>query len=129
MMQPPTPCCVADHGTGWYHGGMTAALEDDLLASLVRELEKRFFWWEPATSQPRSSARILAQAMDLAPFDLVLRLEKELGSDRLVDAMHSAEPGWLSERSWEFWRGRLALATGRAIPEEPPRRSFDAHAI
>jgi hypothetical protein len=44
----------------------------------------------------------------------------------LAEVMLKAEPGWISERSWEFWRGRLTLATGRAIPDAPPRRSFDA---
>jgi hypothetical protein len=64
--------------------------------------------------------------MDFASFDDVRRLEKTLGSNRLAEAMLEAEPGWISERSWEFWRGRLALATGQAMPDAPPRRSFDA---
>ena len=106
---------------------MLASSANSLPTELMSELESKFFWWEPAAA--RSPARILAQAMDLAPFDMVLRLERELGSDRLVEAMLAAEPGWISGRSWEFWRGRLALATGRAIPEEPPRRLFDAGAI
>jgi hypothetical protein len=97
-----------------------------LPADLASELEKKFFWWEPVGSQPRSDARILAQAMSLATFDYVRRLETTLGPDRLMLAMLNAEPGWLDERSWEFWRGRLELATGCAIPESPPRRSFDA---
>jgi hypothetical protein len=63
--------------------------------------------------------------MNFAPFDTVLRLEQEVGEDRLVDVMLKAAPGWLSDRSWEFWRGRLTLATGRTIPDEAPRRSFD----
>jgi len=89
-------------------------------------LERKFFWWEPVGVEPRSDARILAQAMDLAPFEEVRRLEAELGPHRLVEAMFSAEPGWISERSWEFWRGRLARATGAPIPEAPPQRSIDA---
>jgi len=108
---------------------MAVTLENGLPPALARELEDRFFWWESVGSQPRSTARVLAQAMDLAPFDMVVRLERELGPDRLADAMLGAEPGWISERSWEFWRGRLAHATGRAIPAEPPRRSFDAGAL
>ena len=100
----------------------TLSLPEDLAS----ELERKFFWWEPVGSQPRSDARILAQAMDLASFEDVRRLEKSLGPDRLADAMLGAEPGWISEPSWEFWRGRLSRATGRAIPAAPPRRSFDA---
>ena len=97
--------------------------------NLMRELEHTFFWWEPVGSEPRSAARILAQAMNFAPFETVLRLEREFDPDVLAETMLGAAPGWLSDRSWEFWRGRLALATGRAIPEEPPRRSFDASAF
>ena len=89
-------------------------------------LEQKFFWWEPVGAQIRSEDRILAQAMNFASFAEVRELEKVLGVDRLAQVMLDAEPGWLSDRSWEFWRGRLALATGRKVPAEPPRRSFDA---
>lgn len=99
---------------------------DRLPAGLAAELESRFFWWEPVGLQPRSHARILAQAMNLALFEDVRRLEKTLGPNRLAEAMLETEPGWISERSWEFWCGRLTLATGRAMPNAPPRRSFDA---
>jgi hypothetical protein len=102
---------------------MDAATTDRLPAGLAAELEKKFFWWEPVAG-PRSDARILAQAMDLASFEDVRSLETALGPHRLADAMLTAEPGWISERSWEFWRGRLR-ATGRPLPEAPPGRSFD----
>jgi hypothetical protein len=95
-----------------------------LPAGLATELEQKFFWWEPVV--PRSEARILAQAMSFASFDDVRRLEATLGPDRLADAMLTAEPGWIDERSWEFWRGRLMHATGWALPDAPPRRSFNA---
>jgi hypothetical protein len=90
--------------------------------ALASELETKFFWWEVVGSQPRTNARILAQAMELAPFEDVRRLET-------VELMLNAEPGWLSDRSWEFWRGRLTIATGKTIPEEAPRRSLDADAL
>ena len=90
------------------------------------DLESKFFWWEPVGSQPRSNARILAQAMCMAGFDEVRRLEQTLGCDRLVETMLKAEPGWIDERSWEFWRGRLMRTTGRRIPDAVPVRSFDA---
>ena len=109
-----------------YIRSMDALDVDSLSADLAAELESRFFWWEPVGLQPRSHARILAQAMDLASFDDVRHLESTLGPYRLAGAMLAAEPGWINERSWEFWRGRLALATGRTIPDAPPRRSFDA---
>jgi hypothetical protein len=93
---------------------------------LAAELEAKFFWWAHVGEEPRSDARILAQAMSLASFAEVRQLETTLGPQHLVDLMLQAEPGWIDPRSWEFWRGRLARATGRAIPEEPPRRRFDA---
>jgi hypothetical protein len=108
---------------------MVEALENDLSPALASELEKKFFWWEPIARHRRSAARIVAQAMNFAPFEDVLRLEREIGPRRLVRTMLEAEPGWIGDRSWEFWRGRLELATGQAIPEEPPRRSFDAAAF
>jgi hypothetical protein len=98
-------------------------------ADLASELERKFFWWEPVGAQPRSDLRIFAQAMDLASFEDVLRLEAALGAHHLIEVMLRAEPGWISERSWDFWRGRLTLATGAVIPEAPPRRSFDGRLV
>jgi len=105
---------------------MNTRAEYDIPPELASELERKFFWWEPVGTRPRSDLRIVTQAMDLASFEEVRRLEDMIGPSRLVDAMLAAEPGWISDRSWEFWRGRLLLATGRAIPESPPRRRFDA---
>lgn len=93
-------------------------------AELLSELERKFFWWEPV-SGPRSESRILAQAMEFAAFADVRHLEEAVGPSHLVEVMLGAAPGWISERSWEFWRGRLSRATGARIPEGPPRRSFD----
>src|SRR5438067_12041064 len=102
---------------------MDTAFELRLPADLAAELERKHCWWEPVGAKPRSAARILAQAMNLASFQDVRRLETGLGADQLVEAMLKAQPGWLDDKSWEFWRGRLSLATGKAIPEAPPRRS------
>jgi hypothetical protein len=40
--------------------------------------------------------------------------------------MLHAEPGWIDDRSWQFWRGRLSFAVGAVIPRKPPQRLFDA---
>jgi hypothetical protein len=103
---------------------MDGSIARDLPVEFAFELERKYFWWEPVGG-PRSDARILAQAMDLASFADVRRLEETIGPHRLTEAMLSAEPGWISERSWEFWRGRLSRATGREVPGTPPRRTFD----
>jgi hypothetical protein len=101
----------------------------DVSKEFLSELESKFFWWEPVGSRPRSEARILAHAMSMAGFEDVRRLEQSLGCDLLADVMLLAEPGWIDERSWEFWRGRLTYATGRRIPNEAPVRSIDAGAV
>ena len=101
----------------------------DLPKEFLSELERKFFWWQPVGSQPRSDARILAQAMNMAGFDEIRRLERMLGHDRLVEIMLQAAPGWIDERSWEFWRGRLMRATSRKIPEASPVRLFDAGSV
>ena len=108
---------------------MEALPAQDLPKEFFSDLERKFFWWEPVDSQPRSEARILAQAMSMAGFEEMRRLEQILGCDRLADIMLRAEPGWIDERSWEFWRGRLMRATGRSIPDAAPVRSFDARSV
>jgi hypothetical protein len=100
-----------------------------LPADLASELERKFFWWEDVTGQPRSHAKILAQAMNFASFDEIRYLERRLGPARLAETMLEAEPGWIDERSWELWRGRLSRATGLAIPNRPPRRPVDAGSL
>jgi hypothetical protein len=93
---------------------------------LAAELERKYFWWQPIGDGPRTPARTLAQAMNLASFAEIRRLEQVIGPHQLAQVMLDSEPGWIDERSWELWRGRLVHATGRAIPAAPPRRSFDA---
>lgn len=104
---------------------MSTVAAESLPPGFASELERKYFWWEADGTQPRSVLRVLAQAMNFASFEDVLRLETALGPYRLSDVMLTAEPGWISERSWEFWRGRLVRATGQVIPESPPRRFVD----
>lgn len=108
---------------------MVGSMEVRIQANLASELEQKYFWWEPVGSQPRSRARVLAQAMEFASFADIRRIEIIVGPDQLVGLMRQAEPGWLSEKSWEFWRGRLSATTGQAIPDQPPRRSLHATAL
>ena len=68
--------------------------------------------------------RIIAQTMNFGTYDDILALEDAVGRDRLVEIMRRAQPGWLSDRSWEFWRGRLSYANGAEIAARPPRRAF-----
>ena len=101
---------------------------DDALRATIAEFGRKYLWWEPVGGQPHSEDRIIAQTMNLATYDDILVLERMVGKSGLVEIMLRAAPGWLSDRSWEFWRGRLSLATGAVIPDAAPRRSFHAAA-
>jgi hypothetical protein len=93
---------------------------------LIAELGRKYIWWAPIGDAPHAPERIIAQVMDLGTYDDIRRMETTLGFERLADVMIRAAPGWISPRSWSFWRGRLARETSRVIAEEPPRRVFDA---
>jgi hypothetical protein len=83
----------------------------------VAALGQRYLWWgEP--SFPHSQARVIAQIMNLGTYEDVLRLEALVPRSAMSHVMVDAEPGWFSARSWEFWKGRLALN----LPEKPPAR-------
>lgn len=107
---------------------MSAQHSSETANDLITELGDKYVWWEPANEGPHSEERILAQAMNLGTYDDIRRLERILGYERLAQIMLEAQPGWFSDRSWEFWRGRLSLELGRALPDEPPRRSFNTAA-
>jgi hypothetical protein len=103
---------------------MSAPDTRDSVERLIAEFGRKYIWWQPVGDAPHSEERIIAQAVDLGTYDDILRMEQTLGCERLAQVMLNAAPGWLSDRSWEFWRGRLSYRLGRALPEEPPRRSF-----
>jgi len=107
----------------------SVARSGDAARRLIAELKRKYLWWEPVGEEPHAECRIIAQAMNFGTFDDIRRLEKTLGPERLADVMQQAEPGWIGDRSWEFWRGRLSRILERAMPEEPPRRSFRAEVL
>lgn len=99
---------------------------NDASEEIVAEFERKYLWWKPLDGRPHSPDRIIAQTMNLGTYDDILLLEHTVGKARLVEVMLRAEPGWINDRSWEFWRGRLSFATGAVIPLEAPRRAFHA---
>jgi hypothetical protein len=101
-------------------------MTNDVLTDVIAEFGRKYLWWKPVGGEPFSEDRIIAQTMDLGTYDDILLLEQTVGKARLVEVMLHAEPGWISDRSWEFWRGRLSFATGAVIPREAPRRAFHA---
>jgi hypothetical protein len=99
---------------------------NDVSKETIAGFGRKYLWWEPVGGQPHSEDRIIAQTMNLGTYNDILLLEQTVGQARLVEIMLRAEPGWFNDRSWEFWRGRLSLATGAVIPHEAPRRAFHA---
>ncbi len=89
-------------------------IANDVLEKAIAEFGRKYLWWKPVGAKSHSDDRIIAQTMNLATYDDILLLER---------IMLHAEPGWFSDRSWEFWRGRLSVATGATIPNEAPRRA------
>jgi hypothetical protein len=97
-----------------------------VLPDVIAELGRKYLWWEPVAGQAHSEERIIAQTMNLGTYVDILLLEQSVGRPRLVQIMLHAEPGWINDRSWEFWRGRLSFATGMSIPDKAPKRDFHA---
>jgi|SRR5882724_6794802 len=99
---------------------------NDVSRETIAGLGRKYLWWQPVGGQSHSEDRIIAQTMNLGTYDDILLLEQTVGQARLAEIMLHAEPGWISDRSWEFWRGRLSFAKGAVIPHEAPRRAFHA---
>jgi hypothetical protein len=92
---------------------------------LLRDFAARYIWWRD--EHPPSEDRIIAQVMSIGTYDDIRRLEGVCSPSELHDIMLRAQPGWISARSWEFWRGRLrARGVDSQLPDKPPRRSFYA---
>jgi hypothetical protein len=91
-------------------------------ADLLGDFASRYIWWRDET--PPSEDRIIAQVMSIGTWEDIRRLEAAYSPDELRGVMLRAQPGWISEPSWNLWRGRLSVAGAGAIPETPPRRSF-----
>ena len=100
------------------------AMMTDQRAALIADLAARYIWWRDAV--PPSEERVIAQVMSIGTYRDIRRLEGVLGPEELRAVMLRAQPGWISGRSWDFWRGRLRSAGAGPIPETPPRRTFDA---
>jgi hypothetical protein len=96
-------------------------------SDLLSDFASRYIWWRD--ENPPSEDRIIAQVMSIGTWDDIRRLESAYSRDELRGMMLRAQPGWISEPSWELWRGRLRAAGAGAIPQEPPRRSFHAEML
>jgi hypothetical protein len=103
-----------------------AVTSSEMPNDLMGLLGEKYMWWPAVGASGHSEDRIVAQVMDIGTYEDILRLEAAVGRERLAEVMRHAQPGWISARSWDFWRGRLLAQAGLQTPEHPPKRSFDA---
>lgn len=95
-------------------------------AELLADFAQRYLWWTDDGGP--TEKRIIAQVMNLGTYDDIRRLEQAFDAGTLRSVMLHAQAGWISDRSLDFWRGRLHLHGDPAVPEAPPRRLFGADA-
>jgi hypothetical protein len=96
-------------------------------ADLLADFAARDIWWRDDNAP--SGDRIIAQVMSIGTWDDIRRLEAAYNPDEIRDVMLRAQPGWISDKSWELRRGRLGAHGAGAIPQAPPRRSFYAEML
>jgi hypothetical protein len=111
-----------------YNEPMSSA-DSEASRELIASLGAKYMWWPAVSAAGHGEERIIAQVMDIGSYDDILRIEAVLGRERLAEVMRHAQPGWISARSWDFWRGRLRAQAGLELPERPPRRTFYAAAV
>jgi len=90
---------------------------------LMSRLAAKYIWWKAPELALEQPERVAAQVMELGDWDDVVLLCEAEGDDFLRDVLHHAEPGQLSERSWNYWHYRLGLAEPGQVPALP-RRGF-----
>jgi hypothetical protein len=93
---------------------------------LLDRLAPRYLWWNFSGSKDERTIRLLAQIMDLGTYDDIRAIERLWPPEELSILLDHAEPGWISPRSWSFWRGRLGY---RSAETQPPQRTFRAGSI
>src|SRR5258708_24561019 len=96
---------------------------EDTSKETIAGFGRKYLWWQPVGGQPHSEDRIIAQTMNLGTYGDILLLEQTVGKTRLSELMLTAEPGWFTNRSWEFWRGRSSSSTESATPHDTPTRA------
>ncbi len=83
------------------------------------ELAKRYVWWKTPEETLREIALLQCQIMRFGTAPDFAAACAYWGKDAFRQALISAPPGALDERSWRFWRLQFGL------PAEPmPRRVF-----
>ena len=83
-------------------------------------LARRYVWWREPKAGLGDLPHLLCQIMALGTARDYVAARRNWGEAAFKDALRSARPGAMDERSWVYWHRHFEL------PERPmPTRCFD----
>ncbi len=85
-----------------------------------QRLARRYVWWMDPEAALRDPPRLLCQIMAFGTARDYVAARREWGEGAFKDALRTARPGALDERSWVFWHRHFELP-----PCALPKRQFD----
>ena len=83
-------------------------------------LAKRYVWWEPPADVLARPETLIRQVLRLGTPEDYRAIEAAYGEPAIREALSTAPPGAIDDRSWHFWH----LKFGLPCPP-PPRRTFE----
>ena len=83
-------------------------------------LARRYVWWMDPDAVLRDPPRLLCQIMTFGTARDYVAARRLWGEGAFKDALRTARPGALDERSWVFWHRYFELPPGAL-----PKRHFD----
>jgi len=85
---------------------------------VLRELAKRYVWWQSPDEAVEHRVHLLCQLMQLGTAEDVRAARRLLGDDAFREALRTAPAGILDPRSWNYWH---LVLFGHAPPPPPTR--------
>ena len=79
-------------------------------------LARRYVWWMEPEAALGDLPRLLCQIMAFGTARDYVAARREWGEAAFMDALRTARPGALDERSWVFWHRQFELPP-RALPK------------
>ncbi len=114
----------ANRTTNADHAEVTRQLDQELIRQQVylRDLARRYNWWQTPDVALQFPTRLVAQVMNLGTFADISQLWRTFGDDCLRRVLENAEAGQLNPRSWHYWHYRLKNVKPGHVPPMPKRR-------
>jgi hypothetical protein len=82
----------------------------------LRALAARYVWWRPPDETLSEPVALLRSVLKAGTAEDYVLVRGHYGEPALIEALLSAPPGAIDDRSWRFWRRRFGL------PDTPPPR-------